>query len=546
MSPTCPIALPARTSSRTASILFDKFDPLATTTIQRPYTNAGFRKPAPFVLPTPPPPPPRWNEQDEYFSTKRESYVMTPPADGDWPLTASPSGNFGAELADVQEEEEEAGKRRSRISTASGELRASQSVPALRLRSVSQPDETETPNTLTTIHCTTVPRPPLSPGFQSSQDSWDNAIDYAYDHEAEADCDYEWDRCSQDDEDNATIGEVPTCVDPPTLDLHLEDDDRSVYKGRFRPSLLVPSPDDVPELSPISATSTSASDPRTPSNFLRPNHIRSPSHASSFKESHGFTLSPSLLIPADFQSQMEQEALYDEHYQNHTTSASIFVQEPYAHSTSPVDETLSSTASYRSSNFSRGSQRSSSSTRISSTNSRGSQDSMMFLGRAASTSQAHRSIGSASSLPDLVPSTLRKYEQNDFSHSNGALSLEEGSDADSAAAPEINCSSSGLSSLQHRRNQSLVLEQGLRKGMNHFAPPPPLVESTYANLSPVAESFIDSPVFAGQAHGRKVSAPVVSPTVKDFKGRARAATSAGTGVAVGKKQRGSYMLFPQI
>lgn len=32
--------------------------------------------------------------------------------------------------------------------------------------------------------------------------------------------------------------------------------------------------------------------------------MRTGSHASSFKESHGFTLSPSLLIPGDFQQQM--------------------------------------------------------------------------------------------------------------------------------------------------------------------------------------------------------------------------------------------------
>jgi hypothetical protein len=48
-----------------------------------------------------------------------------------------------------------------------------------------------------------------------------------------------------------------------------------------------------------------------------------------------------------------------------------------------------------------------------------------------------------------------------------------------------------------------------------------------------------------QAHERKTSAPVLSPSVKEFKGRARAATSAGNGM-VGGKRRGSYMLFPQI
>jgi hypothetical protein len=547
LSPTCPVALPARTSSRTASVLFDTFDPLATTTIDRPHTNGGFRKPTPFGIANPPPPPPSWSEQEQYFFDRPVSHAVTTPGDEAWPLTASPSGTFGAELADVQEEEEEAAKRRSRVSVGSGELRMSQSVPALRLRAHSQPDGPETPTVLTTLHRTTAARPPLSPGFQLSEDSWDNAIDYAYEHEAEADCDYQWDRCSVED-DNATIGETPSpMVETPVLDLHLDDDERSVYHGRFRPSLLVPSAFDVPELSPMSQASTT-SDPRTPSNFLRPNHVRSPSHASSFKESHGFTLSPTLLIPSDFKAQMEQDTFYDEHFHDQTTSASIFTQEPYSHSFSPVDESISSTASYRSSNFSRGSARSSSSTRMSGTNSRGSQDSMMLLGRAASINQAHRSIGSASSLPDLIPSTLRKAEisQNtDLSQSVGALNLEKTErNTESAPSPEIVVPGAVLGSLQHRRNKSLALEQNARKGTNHFAPPPlVLAENDHVSLSPVAESFADSPGMVSLAHGRKTSAPVLSLSQKEFKGRARAAT-AGSGI--GKKSRGSYMLFPQV
>lgn len=543
MSPTCPVAPPARTSSRTASVLFDTFDPLATTTIDRPETTGGFRRPAPFG-PTPPPPP-RWSEQEQYFSARPASRAMTISENEAWPLTASPSSNFGAELADVQEEEEEAAKRRSRMSTSSGELRASQSVPALRLRTYSQPDG---PVTLTastavaTLDHAEPQRPPLSPGFQMSEDSWDNAIDYAYEHEAEADCDYQWDRCSVDD-DSATIGGNPsTYVEPPALDLHLDDDHRSAYHGRFRPSLLIPSALDIPALSPMSNTSTTSPDPHTPSNFLRPNHVRSPSHASSFKESHGFTLSPSLLIPSDFKSQMEEDAIYEEHLHDQATSASIFVQESYT--ISPIDESISSTASYRSSDFSRGSARSSSTSRISGTNSRGSQDSMMLLSRAASISQAHRSIGSASSLPDLIPSTLRKSELNahdtDLLPNDGALALEK-IEGDAAPAPEA----TGLSMApQHAINRSLPYDQGLRKGVNFSTPLPTLPkESEHVNLSPVAESFIEGLSTAGPAHGRKVSAPVLSQSVKEYKGRARAATTAG---GTGKKSRGSYMLFPQV
>ena len=552
LSPTCPIALPARTSSRTASILFETFGPLDTTTIERPQTNGGFRKPTPFGVRSPPPPAPIWSEQHEYFSETVQSHALSTPGDEAWPLTTSPSGTFGTELTDVQEEEEEhAAKRRSKMSATSSELRMSQSVPALRLRSKDQENSSTQPEN-------TVQRPPLSPGFKLFQDSWDNAIDYAYEHEAEANCDYQWERRSFED-DNTIIEEAPTThVEQPALDLHLEDDDRSVYQGRFRPSLLVPSPYDLPELSPLSNAST-ISDPRTPSNFLRPHHVRSPSHASSFKESHGFTLSPTLLIPADFQLQMEQDALYDEHFNNNATSASIFLPEPFNHSTSPIDESISSTASYRSSNFSRGSARSSSSTRISGTNSRGSQDSVMLLSRSASMSQAHRSIGSASSLPDLIPSMLQMVEQpqeTELSASVSILNQEAVRDTEaSTPTPDVSDPANGFSPAQHRRNKSVSQEQMVRKGSNHFAPPPKFLnDHDHNNLSPVAESFLDfqKDDKSGNVHNRKVSAPIVSQTVKEYKPRPRANTSAASSGAInrvaGKKspKRGSYMLFPAV
>lgn len=553
LSHTCPVALPARTSSRTASILFDTFDPLATTTIERPYTNGGFRKPAPFSLPSAPPPP-SWNEQQEYSSSRPLSHAVTTPGDEAWPLTASLAGNF--ELADVKEEDEDVVSRKSRVSIASSELRMSQSVPTLRRMSYEQGNDRPETRMSTTLGRspsdeTVVPRKaPLSPGFQLVHDSWEDDIDYCYEHEVEADCDYQWDRCSIG-EDTVTDEAPQAYAQPqPSLDLRLQDEER-VYHGRFRPSLLAPSPFDVPELSPMSNASTTSSHPRTPSSFLRPNHARSPSHASSFKESHGFHLSPTLLIPADFQLQMEQDDIYHEHYNTHPASASIFVQEPYQHSVSPIDEGTSSTASYRSSNFSRGSARSSSSTRMSGPNSRGSQDSIILLNRADGLSEEHRSMGSASSLPDLIPSTTRQSEIG-LSASAAALHISDGS-IDSAPAPEIAGPAPALASLQHRRNKSLVLEQGLRKGFNHFGPPAPQIlqnepASATWNLSPVEESFPVSPSDGkgqGSVHGRKTSAPTVSPSVREFKGRARAATASAANMPGGKR-RGSYMLFPQV
>ncbi|KAE8448429.1 hypothetical protein EG329_009494 [Mollisiaceae sp. DMI_Dod_QoI] len=528
LSPECPVALPARTSSRTSSVLFDTFDPLASTSIERPYTNGGFRKPAPFHMPIPP--PPSWDERKEDFSTRPLSHAVTTPGDEAWPLTASPSGTFGAELTDVQEEDEDV-LSRARLSITSAELRMSQSVPALRRKSMEQADDKQETEISTTDAqpLTDATSNPLQPAFQLTTDSWESDIDWCYEHEVEANCDYQWDQCSTD-EAAAQTEIVPPTTSQPVLQLRLQNEERA-YRGRFRPSLLVPSTYDVPELSPISNAST-PSDPRTPSNFLRPAHIRSPSHASSFKESHGFNLSPSLLIPTDFQSQMEQDALYNDHFGNDSTSGTIFVPEAFNHSTSPVDEVSSSTASFRSSDFSRGSARSSSSTRISA-NSHGSQDSMALLARAAGLSQEHRSIGSASSLPDLIPSTRRL--ESDLPTTVAALSL--ATDEDSTLA---------LTSPRLRRNKSPVIEHGRRKDEIHSSAPAMLplqktedaVDASGA-LSPVAEfpAMPKEDVVRPLVHGRKTSAPVISPSMKEFKGRARAKTSV---------TRGSYVLFPQV
>jgi hypothetical protein len=424
------------------------------------------------------------------------SHALTTPGNEAWPLTASLNGSFGFELPDVQEEDEVA-PRKSRTSF---ELRASKSFPALRSEASArshEPFDVEVSSILT--QQAPVSGPPLSPGFRFQDDSWEEDIDYCYDHEIEADCDYQWDRCSME-ESSVEAG--------PPLALHLGDDSRSVYTGRFRPSLLIPSAFDVPELSPMSNTSANSSNPRTPQNFGR---VRSSSQASSFKECHGFNLSPTLLIPADFQAQMDQET-YDEYNDDFGKNAnpSTFIDhDSFPTPQSPIDETASSTVSYRSSNFSRVSARSSSSTRLSSATSRFSGD-------------AYRSISSSSSLPDLISSSLGKQEaslERADEMINSALVTEHSlSNTESKATP-----------------QSLTIK----------APEIGSVEGK-ASLSPVVEASPEEQnVSRPQLHGRKTSAPVTSQSMKNLMSRPRAGTYNTTAPAVGGKKRGSYMLFPQ-
>jgi hypothetical protein len=362
--------------------------------------------------------------------------------------------------------------------------------------------------------------PPLS------QESWEDDIDYCYEHEAEADCDYDWDRCSSinDNPGSNSDGTVKSEGNHAKSDIKIspvtdQQLNSSISPRRVQPSLVVPSAADLPQLSPLSNDSVESPELQTPG-LLRPVHVRSASHASSFKESHGFTLSPSLLIPTDFSTQMDQDAFYDELlYDDQDRHPALHIQpqyEPYP--VSPVDGP-SSTASYRSSGFSRAS---ASGTTLSKTE---SQESVVLLARAAATALQHRSVSSSSSLPELVHSGRSKRDtQESDSGRRSAHSI-----VDSAPAPEV------PSSAIHRKKASIGLALGS---------PTDQVDNI---LSPVAETFPDVPTeplpvpvtVPVPAHNRKLSAPLLTSNPTDAPKSRKRAMSA-------KSRTGSYMLFPQI
>jgi hypothetical protein len=411
--------------------------------------------------------------------------------------------------------------RLSKISVSSNDLRGSMSVPALRLKSLDEdgnsPQRIANQSEMDFAEPTpdTPPKTVLPPTFHGLRDSWEDDVDFCYENELEADDDYHWDRDS--------MTGVSTASGPasPKLHLHLDKEVRTNYQGRFRPTLSVPTSTATPELSPMSDNSAPVSEPQTPAT-----HIRPISDASSFKESHGFNLSPSLLVPGDFRHQMNQESSYEDLTHNATSSA-LF---------SSVDESIYSNSSYRSSAFSRQSARSSSSTRISTVHSRGSQDSGIMMSRAASLSKAHRSVSSDSSLPEVVPSALRNDMSSDSLASMNMAARH--NDDDSAAEPPPPIPT-------HRRNKSSVTDVSNRKSVKSLIATGDL---EIKNLSPVAETFIEVPEIPKDkleksgSHGRKSSVPLAGIDNAKFKARARAATAS----AVGGKPRGSYALFPTI
>jgi hypothetical protein len=337
-SSTTPPVPPPRHSSR-ISIRPDTLDAFVSTPLERPQTSGGFRRPQPFSIsedvepPLPPATshgymPPADFDASPVLKEHRFSHAVTTPDDAAWPLAHGQAG-YDAPLPDVPEEEEQqqnTAAARSRLSVASNRssLRASQSAPMLRTLAQSQQAMTAVEEDADQIAIVTAPQATSTlqdyarPQLDAMPESWEDVIDYCYEHEAEAYCDYEWERPSMDEVRNDTT---------PPVQVAFADDELAEVRP-INTALSSPGPSftprsDVPALSPSSQTSTilateattPATTPAVTSNFSLPRDkkihrpsmlktMRPASTASSFRESHGFTLSPSLLIPGDYHQQM--------------------------------------------------------------------------------------------------------------------------------------------------------------------------------------------------------------------------------------------------
>ncbi|KAK3997262.1 hypothetical protein QBC44DRAFT_91307 [Cladorrhinum sp. PSN332] len=312
--------VPPRVSSRMSS-RHERFD-----SIDRSQMNTAFRYPQPFSMGSdagsPPPTSYGYVPGPDMGVILEQPYspITSPPADDpNWPLPCTSSNASESHLPNVPEEDENTFvHKKSRASIASNSsLRGSQSVPMLRAFAFPENDDldrrcSEASDTLGRLDMAEIQQAleeALNENAEAlSRASWEDDIDYCYDHAAEADCDYEWDRPSLDlsrDCDSATP---------------VDEQGRRLRSCEASPAMLSPGRFDVPALSPVSRLSSSTaheaitptvlSNPKA-SNFSLPTvdskqylHVRKPSDASSFKESHGFTLSPSLLIPMDYQQQM--------------------------------------------------------------------------------------------------------------------------------------------------------------------------------------------------------------------------------------------------
>ncbi|KJZ73384.1 hypothetical protein HIM_07178 [Hirsutella minnesotensis 3608] len=221
------------------------------------------------------------------------------------PLPPPKPSLYDRELPEVPEEEEQHGQT---VQVNRSSLRGSQSVPLMRSAS-----ETTWPLCETVVPASRVVAEPLRcPEVEARvrmhpplrRESWEDDIDYCYEHEAEADCNYQWNRPSMETARDFDTSPVST---PVTGEEVFARHDST-----------------VPDLSPASQGSIEYSHgPVTPTfcppmahntSFARVNAKNLESleldcngrnlDGPSYKESQFFTLSPSLLIPGEFQQEL--------------------------------------------------------------------------------------------------------------------------------------------------------------------------------------------------------------------------------------------------
>ncbi|RYP71661.1 hypothetical protein DL771_004612 [Monosporascus sp. 5C6A] len=147
--------------------------------------------------------------------------------------------------------------------------------------------------------------------------TWEDGIDYCYDHAVEADCDYAWERPSGE------ILREMAARETQAVDYRIS---ATNSPGTFSPDVLSPRASEFSIPSPathkLDTTQAAPAVPPKParvtSNFSLPQRGHKPvlSRSSSFnKESQGSAWSPSFLVPTDYQQQMlmyEREGLQDD------------------------------------------------------------------------------------------------------------------------------------------------------------------------------------------------------------------------------------------
>ncbi|KAF2087592.1 hypothetical protein K490DRAFT_65423 [Saccharata proteae CBS 121410] len=265
--------------------------------------------------------------------------------------------------------------------------------------------------------------------------SWEDDIDYCYEHALEAECDYDWDRTSSFGGGDRYMAREMSFVPPhtPTIPEECEEDLISPPNNRqsgtdsflLNPEqrgLTVPAPGSMPDLDYKSANSTSTTSVLTPLDvYATPNNRSTVVHSG---DAEGFGFTPSLLCPPDYKNDVENEDLMYEDMLNDYESS----DRHYPLLNSRSANTLSIGAeSSQSARHSMGAS---------------SYDSSLQSAACSLASPVRRSRGSMGSVPELVHSrrarkTMEKMVDQlskDMQSTLAHLDDEEGNDGSAATA----------------------------------------------------------------------------------------------------------------
>ncbi|KAI1437659.1 hypothetical protein GGR50DRAFT_685713 [Xylaria sp. CBS 124048] len=312
-----PIAPLSRSSGR--PVRHDRGDSFAIPIMNRTETDSSYLPQTLVFSPNdgfrPSPASQVSNDRSEQHVTSSEElspYSSLSANETAWPLTGSMSS-----LPQVPEEEEcqMNGNNTSHMTFQSNStsLRGSMSVPQLRRVSsnkVTHRSPSNASDTLGRYQVISAQQAIYEYEYENERanedslfrHSWEDDIDYCYDHAAEADCDFAWERpsCDFEREDyfaqssvlSPAVGLAPplrSLPDAPELSPSMSNSSASTQRGVVTPTG-----------SAVMPITSNFSLPKIDTSFpLKRDSNPSRSSSSSFQEMPEFHLSPSLLIPND-------------------------------------------------------------------------------------------------------------------------------------------------------------------------------------------------------------------------------------------------------
>ena len=377
-------------------------------------------------------------------------------------------------------------------------------------------------------------------GFTTSfSDSWEDDIDYCYEHAAEADCAFDWDRVSCDNECSASASEqiIDEIIESAASSFHQVDNDLGYSSSPVTGSQLdlLSAADPQPYVytyldpshirapsqirSPLSATSSTVftSEARTPSEATSsPNLAR---YARRYERESGiFPISPSLLTPHEYEPRVIEDSSYPSkpprdgrETVNYTTDLPLY--EPrFPINGFSGEESLRSSANP-----------------LSKCNSR---DSLLKSIYPRSHDSLHGTTSSVGSLPELVHSGRTHGRDLSAELAKAGISTDPAETPSSTA--NMNVKKVPEATTTPTSSHGLTTEvQSVRRERSLSECPERMPSTSTTELSRLAKTSS-----SGSA--------TPNPAGKSFAGRMRSASAATTLSGMSKKGRASYSLFPSV